>query len=67
MNFASSNGLRLGKCLVIGCSGQGIGVAEVVVPNFLLRPPWKGFFLKKFFTRVAYEKIELKDGIDVKI
>jgi hypothetical protein len=44
MNFASSNGLRLGKCLVIGCSGQGIGVAEVVVPKFLSRPPWKGFF-----------------------
>ena len=25
------------------------------------------FFLKKFFKRVAYEKIKLKDGKDVKI
>ena len=42
-------------------------MAEAVVPNFSLRLPRGYFFLKKFVQRVAYEKIELKDGKDVEI
>jgi hypothetical protein len=35
--------------------------------QIFVKAPMERFFLKKFFTRVAYEKIKLKDGIDVKI
>ena len=67
MNFTSSNGLWLGCYFALGFSGQGIGVAEAVVPNFSLRLPWGYFFLKKFVQRVAYEKIKIEASKDVEI
>ena len=39
INFTSSNGLWLGSCFAFGLLGQGIGVAEAVVPNFSFRLP----------------------------
>jgi hypothetical protein len=50
INFTSSNGLWLGCCSIFGLSGQGIGVAEAIIPNFSSRPHGK-VFLKKAFQR----------------
>jgi hypothetical protein len=35
--------------------------------HIFIKAPMGRFFLNKIFKRVAYEKIELKDGKDVKI
>ena len=42
-------------------------MAETVFPKLLIKTPMGRFFWKKFFKRVAYEKIKLKHGKDVKI
>jgi hypothetical protein len=54
----------LGCCFAFGFLGQGIGVAEAVIPNFSSRLPWEGFSLKSF-KWVAYQKI--KDGINMEV
>jgi hypothetical protein len=46
--------------------GQGIGVAEAVIPYFSSRLPWEGFSLKSF-KWVAYQKIKIEDGINMEV
>ena len=60
MNFTSSN-------FAIGTSGWKIGIAKAVSPQLFIKAPIGRLFLYKFVQRVAYEKIELKDGKDVEI